>query len=72
MHNITKVRKVATKVLDSYAPRAMFTCEKHVDWGQKFATKSIVNVFFNNQENVDNDTVRKDGVKEFKAPKRLK
>ena len=68
-HNVTKVRKAATKVLDSYAPRAMFTCEKHVDWGQLFATKSIINVFFNNQENVDNDTVRKDHVQEFKGCK---
>ena len=71
-HNITRVRDTATKILGRYAPRAAFTCEKHTEWGQVFATKSIVNVFFNNQKKVDNDTVRKDTVVGFKAPKRQK
>ena len=72
VHNITEVREVSTKILDRYAPRAAFTCEKHVVWGQKFATKPIINVFFNNQKKVDNDTVRKDNVADFKKNKRQK
>ena len=71
-HNITSVRDTATKILGRYAPRVAFTCEKHIEWGHIFATKSIVNVFFNNQKKVDNDTVRKDTVVGFKAPKRQK
>lgn len=71
-HGIDDVRAVATKVLDTFAPRATFTCDDHISWGQKFATKSIVNVFFNNLQKVDSDGARKDAVVDFKKLKRQK
>ena len=35
-----------------------FTCSEHIEWGIKFATKIIVNVFFNNKQNLPTDSVK--------------
>ena len=33
-----------------YAHRVDFTCGDHVEWGSKFATQPIINIFFNNKD----------------------
>ena len=33
-----------------YAPKTVFTCEEHIDWGRKFASRIVVNTFYNNKQ----------------------
>ena len=66
------VRKSATYVLRKYRPKCEFTCESHQDWGFTFATKFIINIYFNNKQKLAKDSVRKDTVNGFKKGKRSK
>ena len=66
------VRKSATYVLRKYGPNCEFTCEGHQDWGFTFATKVIINVYFNNKQKLAKDSVRKDTVNGFKKGRRSK
>ena len=69
---INNVREICSIILKRYAPTVDFTCNDHTDWGFKFASKSIINCFFNNMEDIDNESVRQYGVVEFKRLKRQK
>ena len=71
-HKITNVRDVSLQVLNRYGPKAAFVCENHLKWGTKFATRPVINIFFNNKEKLVLDSVRKDDVAEYKAVKRSK
>ena len=46
-----------------------FTCDLHKEWGFNFASKIIINFFFNNKQNLINATVRK-YVTSFKSRER--
>ena len=59
-------------ILHQYAPRVDFTCNDHEERGFNFATKSIINVFFNNKEKNAGDLVKKSAVVDFKKRQRLK
>ena len=59
-------------VLSKYFPAFCFTCDLHKEWGFKFASKIIINVFFNNKQKIINATVRKDAVIRFKSRQREK
>ena len=66
--------KIASEfVLKKYSTPVHFTCDddEHRAWGQKFAIKSIVNIFYNKQKD-SADAVRKDVVKGFKKRQRDK
>ena len=71
-YQVINVRQVSNNILQQYAPRVDFTCIDHVKWGFNFATKSIINIFFNNKEKIASDSVRKDAVVDFKKRQRLK
>ena len=60
-------RTVAEYILDTFAPKIEFTCDIHKDWGFRFATKIIINIFFNNKQKIAADAVRKDAVVAFKS-----
>ena len=60
-------RTVAEYILDTFSPKTEFTCDIHKDWGFRFATKIIINIFFNNKQNIAADTVRKDAIVAFKS-----
>ena len=47
-----------------------FTCQDHQDWGKKFASRTVINIFYNNQQKVSYDRVRKEQIKEFKQRQR--
>ena len=61
------VAKAATYTLKRYCPVSNFICETHRDWGFKFATKIIVNIFFNNKQKQAKHSVRKEAVSTFKT-----
>ena len=52
-----------------YSEPVRFTCEAHVEWGMKFSSKIITNIFYNNKQNKATDTVRMDVVSGFKSRK---
>ena len=46
-HQIIHVREVSNDILHRYVPRVDFTFgDDHVEWGSKFATQPIINIFF--------------------------
>ena len=63
-------RLTAEYVLRRCCPNVEFACNAHIDWGFIFATKIIVNIFFNNKQKVTNARVRKDDVIQFKRNQR--
>ena len=42
--------KVATYILKRYGFFSHFSCNMHHDWSLKFASKIVVNIFFNNKQ----------------------
>ena len=66
------VRKSATYVLRKYGSKCEFTCESHQDWGFTFATKIIINVYFNNKQKLAKDSGRKETVNGFKKRQGIK
>ena len=66
------VVKAANYTLKRYGLSPNFACDTHKEWGFKFASKIIVNIFFNNKQKHAKDSVRKEAVSEFKTRKRSK
>ena len=65
-------REAGEYVIKNYCANDLFTCYEHLEWGIKFASKIIVNVFYNNKQKLDTDLVRKSDVKAFKKRQREK
>ena len=66
------VRESATYALEKYGPTCNFTCDNHVNWGFIFATKIVVNIFFNNAQKLAADSVTKESISGFKKRQRTK
>ena len=64
------VTNSAVLVLKHYGPHCGFCCHNHLDWGTKFASKIVVNVYFNNKQKQSKDLARKDVVSSFKTRQR--
>ena len=67
-----QVARSAMYVLKYYGPKCEFCCQYHLDWGVKFASKIVVNVYFNNKQKQAKDCVRKDSVESFKTRQQRK
>ena len=52
--------------------RGEFCCDWHCDWGAKFASKIVVNIYFNNKQKQTQDVVRKEAIAGFKTRQRSK
>ena len=72
IEGVSDVRGAYTRILDKFAPKSAFCCSRHSQWGLRFASKIIINSFFNNKQTIAADTVRKDVVVAFKKIKRTK
>ena len=46
------VKILANYVLHCYGPESDVTCVNYLDWGFNFATKIVVNTFFNNKQEI--------------------
>ena len=64
------VRHTAEHLLKKYAPKSIFACDQHSEEGFKFASRTVVNIFYNNKQKICRDDVRKDAVKIFKKRQR--
>ena len=60
------VAKVATYIIKRYGSFPHFSFNMHHDWSSKFASKIVVNIFFNNKQKKSEDLVRKKTVTGFK------
>ena len=45
-------------MLSKYSESVRFTCEAHVEWGMKFSSRIITNIFYNDKQKIATDTVR--------------
>ena len=70
--SIGHVTRPPMYVLKYYGPKCEFCCQYNLDWGVKFASKIVVNVYFNNKLKQAKDCARKDSVESFKARQRSK
>ena len=74
---ITELDSVSTRtaaeyVLRKYSEPVRFTCEAHVEWGMKFSSKIITNIFYNNKQQIATANVRMDVTSGFKSRQRFK
>ena len=70
--SIGQVTRYAMYVLKYHGPKCEFCCQYHLGWGIKFASKIVVNVYFNNKQKQAKDCVCKDSVESFKTRQRRK
>ena len=70
--SIGQVTRSAMYVLKYCGPKCEFCCQYHLDWGIKFASKIVVNVYFNNKQKQAKDCVCKDSMESFKNRQRRK
>ena len=70
--SIGQVTRSAVYILKYYGPKCEFCCQYHLDSGVKFASKIVVNVYFNNKQKHAKDCVRKDSVESLKTRQRRK
>lgn len=47
-------------------------CDEYSEWGLTRVNRTIVNVFFNNEQTIENGSIRKQAVKSFKSRQTLK
>ena len=67
-----QVTRSAMYILKYNGPKCEFCCQYHLDWGVKFASKIVVNVYFNNKQKQAKDCVCKDSVESFETRQRRK
>ena len=67
-----QLTRFAMYVLKYYGPKCEFCCQYHLDWGVKFASKIVVNVYFSNKQKQAKHCVCKDSVESFKSRQRSK
>ena len=70
--SIGHVTRPPMYVLKYYGPKREFCCQYNLDWGVKFASKIVVNVYFNNKLKQAKDFACKDSVESFKTRQRSK
>ena len=67
-----QLTRFAMYVLKYYGPKCEFCCQYHLDWGVKFASKIVVNVYFSNKQKQAKHCVCKDSMESFKSRQRSK
>ena len=71
--NQAPVKHIAEKMLTKIQNGVInFTCQEHMNWGRKFSIRTVVNIFYNNEQKRLSDCSRKDQIKDFKKRQRTK
>ena len=70
--SIGQVTRSAMYILKYYDPKCTFCCQYHLDWGVKFASRIVVNVYFSNKQKQVKDCVHKELVESFKTRQQSK
>ena len=66
------IRHAAESMLKLYCGSNKFMCDEHSEWGITQANRVIVNIFFNNEQQVKNNTIRKEAIKSFRSRRTMK
>ena len=70
IHEVTKnknIRKITENVLPKHLNKVVnFACVNHEDWAVRFSVRACINIFYNNEQKITNQSVRKDQIKDFK------
>ena len=66
------VRDAAMYILLDGLSSCSFSCEEHIDIAKKFAVRMIANIFYNNKQKINNNSVVKDALAGFKKRQRTK
>ena len=70
--DLVSTRIAAEYVLRKYSETVRFTCEAHVEWGMKFSSRIVTNIFYNNKQKIATDTAHMDVVSGFKSRQKFK
>ena len=68
--SVISVRSVAVNITDRIVGPTTFSCKEHASLCRSWALRTIANIFFNNQQKIINEQIRKDQVKDFKSTQR--
>ena len=63
IHKVTKNknRKIKENILPKHLNKVVnFACVKHQDWSVRFSVKICINIFYNNEQKITNQSIRKD------------
>ena len=63
----TSVSSVAESILNTVLKQTEFSCMKHATMARKWTLRSVVDIFYNNDQKITNEQRRKDQVKSFKS-----
>ena len=70
IHEVTKnksIRKIAENFLPKHLNKVVnFACVNHEDWAVVFSVQACINIFYNNEQKITNQSIRKDQIKDFK------
>ena len=54
-------------VLPKYLNKVVnFVCVNHKHWAVRFSVQACINIFYNNEQKITNQSVRKDQIKDYK------
>ena len=57
------IKHAAESTLKLYCGSNKFMCDEHSEWGITQVNRVIVNIFFNNEQQMKSNTVRKEAIK---------
>ena len=66
------VRNNSERVLLNPGYSTNFTCDLHKEWGETLAVRTVVNIFFNDEQKHTNNSVRKEQIIDCKKKQRKK
>ena len=70
IHEVTKnksIRKIAENFLPKHLNKVVnFACVNQEDWAVVFSVQACINIFYNNEQKITNQSIRKDQIKDFK------
>lgn len=68
----TSVRLFCHRALEKYAPRSAISCANHEERNRKLLIRTAINIYYNNQQKLARDKVRKKSIEVFKRRQRAK
>ena len=71
LQKISEVRDAYIRILGKFAPKIDFCCDTHINWGLKFASKIVINTYFNNKQTASGDQAREGTLVGFKKRQRV-
>ena len=74
IHKVTKNknRKIKENILPKHLNKVVnFACMNHQDWAVRFSVRTCINIVYNNEQKIINQSIRKDWIKDFRDKQRM-